>query len=362
MMRTTRTRRTLLLCVLISLLGKSQGFTTRSASSVSVRAPILRSSSTTVNSVSETVPLQASNTNELLPLRRGSTVALITPLKENGDVHEEDLRNLIRWHVESGTDNLCLLGTTGEASSLNMEERATVLKIGVEEAKGRVPIMVGTGTIDPIQVKAMTQQAYDMGADAALVVTPYYVKPPQRCLLQHMIDAADWNLLPVVVYNIPGRSIVDMTDESLAICAQHSNIAALKDATGDLNRVSNLKQLLSNANVADDDFLLYSGDDSSSLDFVTKGGHGCISVSANVVPALMHKIMTQPDDAVTQNWNTPLQKMHQDLFIEASPMPVKYALKQMGRISTDICRKPLDRLDTSYESVVREALQQANVL
>jgi len=356
-MRTTGTLFLLCVVVIISLIERSQGFTSELSRRSSFRTPITVRSSTAVKSEAST--LQASNTNELLPLRRGSTVALITPLKENGDIHEEDLRNLIRWHVESGTDNLCLLGTTAEASSMNMEDRATVLRIGVEEAKGKVPMMVGTGTIDPVKVKAMTQQAADMGADAALVVTPYYVKPPQRCLVQHMIDAADWNLLPVVVYNIPGRSIVDMTDESLAICAQHSNIAALKDATGDLDRVSSLKALLKDANVADDDFLLYSGDDSSSLDFVNRGGHGCISVSANVVPALMHKIMTQPEDA--KEWNTPLMKMHSDLFIEASPMPVKYALKLMGRISSDICRKPLDRLDAQYESAIQEALKQANV-
>lgn len=288
-------------------------------------------------------------------MRRGSSVALITPYTSDNKINEPELRNLIRWHVESGTDNLCLLGTTAEASCMTMEERATVIKIGVEEAKGRVPLLVGTGTINPNSVKTMTQQAVDLGADAALVVSPYYVKPPQRCLVQHMIDSADWDLLPVVMYNIPGRSVVDMTDESLAMCAEHPNIVGLKDATGDLSRVQSFRNLHSDPN-----FLLYSGDDSSSCEFIKLGGDGCISVTANIVPDRMHQIMTLPSEQAA-SLNTPLNSLHTTLFCEGSPMPVKWVMQQMGLISSAQCRKPLDRLDPVFEPALRQAMSEAKL-
>lgn len=289
-------------------------------------------------------------------MRRGSSVAFITPFTTENKLNEAEIRNLIRWHVESGTDNLCLLGTTAEAAVMTMEERARVITIGVEEAKGRVPLLIGTGTIDPVAVKSMTQQATDLGADAALVVAPYYVKPPQRCLVQHMIDAADWDLLPIVMYNIPGRSVVDMTDESLAMCAEHPNIVGLKDATGDLSRVQSFRNLHSDPN-----FLLYSGDDSSSCEFIQRGGDGCISVTANIVPDRMHQIMTLPAEEAAAV-NAPLTKLHADLFCDANPMPAKWVMEQMGLISSAQCRKPLDRLDPSLEPALRQAMQEAQLL
>ena len=156
-------------------------------------------------------------------MQQGSSCAIITPMTENGTIDIPSLRNLLHYHLDSGTDNLCILGTTGEASVLSMNERAKVLTTAVEEVKGKIPILAGTGTINPIHVREMTQQAIDLGCDASLVVTPYYVKPPQRGLIKHFSDMADLGL-PVVMYNIPGRSKVDLTPESTAICAEHPNI------------------------------------------------------------------------------------------------------------------------------------------
>mmetsp|Transcript_12285 Transcript_12285/g.18025 ORF Transcript_12285/g.18025 Transcript_12285/m.18025 type:complete len:352 (-) Transcript_12285:104-1159(-) len=351
-MSTTRT--ILYICATVLLLGGSEAFTAPPSSNI--RSSLV--SSTACNVVAEAVsPLYASNANELLPMRRGSSVAFITPFTQDNKIHESEIRQLIRWHVESGTDNLCLLGTTAEAACLTMEERARIITIGVEEAKGKVPLLIGTGTINPVHVKEMTMQAKDLGADAALVVAPYYVKPPQRCLVQHMIDAADWDLLPIVMYNIPGRSVVDMTDESLAQCAEHPNIVGLKDATGDLSRVQRFRQLHSDPN-----FLLYSGDDSTSCEFINQGGDGCISVTANIVPDRMHEIMTLQERSQATALDAPLQQLHADLFSDANPMPAKWVMEQMGLLSSAQCRKPLDRMDAALEPALRQAMQNAQLL
>jgi 4-hydroxy-tetrahydrodipicolinate synthase len=246
-------------------------------------------------------------------MKRGSSCAIITPMTYTGAIDISSLRNLLQFHLASGTDNLCILGTTGEASVLSMEERARVLAVAVEEVKGRIPILAGTGTIDPIHVKEMTLQAMDIGCDASLVVTPYYVKPPQRCLIQHFTDMADIGL-PIVMYNIPGRAKVDLTPESTAICAQHDNIVGLKDATGDLDRVEKIRSL-----VGDNPFLLYSGDDGTSAEFVMRGGDGCISVTANVAPEEIRDLMMASlngDAESVEKINGPLLGLHKKLFVE----------------------------------------------
>ena len=171
-----------------------------------------------------------------MPMQQGSSCAIITPMLDTGKIDLNSLRNLLQYHLDSGTDNLCILGTTGEASVMSMDERAQVLKTAVEMVKGKMPILAGCGTINPNNVKEMTKQAIDLGCDASLLVTPYYVKPPQRGLIKHFSDMADLGL-PVVMYNIPGRAKVDLTPESTAILAEHPNIVGLKDATGDLDRV-----------------------------------------------------------------------------------------------------------------------------
>lgn len=279
-------------------------------------------------------------------------------MTSTGDVHVPNLRSLLQYHVESGTDNLCILGTTGEAAVMSMDERQLILQTAVEECKGKIPIMAGCGTINPTAVKAMTQQAIDIGCDANLLVTPYYVKPPQRGMIKMFTQMADMGL-PVVLYNIPGRASINLEDASVATCAEHENIVGLKDATGDLSRLESLRPMVG------EDFLLYSGDDSSSLEFVKKGGDGCISVTANIAAPVMHQVMASAlggDFEKADKLNEPLTGLHKQLFCEPSPMPVKWAAVRMGMIDTKLCRLPLDTLDPKFEPQVEEALKAAGLV
>lgn len=275
-----------------------------------------------------------------------------------GEIHVENLRSLLRFHLQEGTDNLCMLGTTGEASVMSMAERELVLKTTVEEVKGKIPILVGTGTLNPEKVRIMTQQAIDLGADACLVVSPYYVKPPQRGLIRHFTSIADMGL-PLVIYNIPGRTGVDLLDENIAICSQHDNVIGVKDATGKLERVDNLRRLV------DDKFLLYSGDDATSLEFCLRGGDGCISVTANLAPRAMHAVMAAALERRTQDandYNAPLLGLHDKLFVESNPIPVKWCAKRIGLIDTAFCRPPLDELDPKFVPVMEDVLKSAGLL
>lgn len=308
--------------------------------------------------------LKASNANEIMPMKRGTSVAIVTPMNaDTGKVDFDDLRRLLRYHVDAGTDNLCILGTTGEASVLTEKEKEDVLKIAVEEVKGIMPILVGTGTIDPTKIKAATQQARDLGCDAALVVTPYYVKPPQRALVNHFMTVADWDILPVVPYNVPGRTGVNMMDENLALISQHPNIVALKDATGDVDRLVNLRKLL--AEQQNTDFLLYSGDDGTTIDFIARGGDGCISVTANVAAKQLREAVhaALAGDVETANkLNEPLVDLHQKLFVEANPIPAKWAAAHLGLIKSAYARPPLCEMDDKYAPEVTAALIAAGVL
>jgi 4-hydroxy-tetrahydrodipicolinate synthase len=294
-----------------------------------------------------------------MPMKQGSSCAIITPMTNEGKLDIPSLRKLLKFHLASETDNLCILGTTGEASVLNMEERAQVLTTAVEEVKGKIPILAGTGTIKPEAVREMTLQAIELGCDASLVVTPYYVKPPQRGLIKHFTDMADIGL-PVVMYNIPGRSQVDLSVESTVICAQHPNIIGLKDATGDLDRVQQIRQSLA----AEDDLLLYSGEDGTSSEFVMRGGDGCISVTANVAPKAIHDLMMASlagNAELAKNINKPMLDLHKKLFVESNPIPVKYAAWRMGLISTPYCRPPLSNLDAKYYNDVETAMEAAGL-
>ena len=293
-----------------------------------------------------------------VPMKAGSTCALVTPFTPTGDIDVEALRGLLRFHVEGETDGLCVLGTTGEAAVMTMAERETVLKIVVEEVKGKIPILVGTGTIDPAHVKEMTLQAIDLGCDASLVVTPYYVKPPQRGLVKHMLSMADLGL-PVVIYNVPGRSGSDMKPESIALCADHPNIIGVKEATGDVGRVQELRDLTG------DKLLLLSGDDGTDAEFTLKGGDGCISVTANLAPKQKHDLMMAAlagDKDEVERIGAPLRDLNGKLFCEANPIHVKWAMKRIGKIPTGYCRPPLDELDGDFQPIVEEALRTAGLI
>lgn len=298
------------------------------------------------------------------PMRQGSYVALITPMTPTGQIDFNTLRSLLQWHLESGTDGLCILGTTGEAAVMTMAERKAVLDIAVEEVKGKIPILVGTGTIDPEHVKEQTLQAIDCGCDASLVVTPYYVKPPQRALVKHMETMADLGL-PVCIYNVPGRTGIDMLPESIAQVAGHPNIVAVKEATGDVSRVARIQEACVANGVAKDKLLLLSGDDGSTDEFVLGGGDGCISVTANVAPARMHNLMMaalKKDTEEVERINAPLRRLHQDEFCEANPIPIKWAVKRMGKIDCAYLRPPLDELSPDFHGLLEDALQEAGLL
>ena len=329
-----------------------------------VSPQITSSSQLAVSSVTTPLAAVGSNANERTPMRQGSYVALVTPMDPTGKIDFNNLRSILQFHLESGTDGLCILGTTGEASVLTMDERKAVLDVAVEEVKGKIPILVGCGTIDPEHVKEQTLQAIDCGCDASLIVTPYYVKPPQRALQKHMVAMADLGL-PVCIYNVPGRTGVDMTPESIGAVAGHPNIVAVKEATGDVSRVAKIHEACEANGVPKDQLLLFSGDDGSTDEFVLGGGDGCISVTANVAPARMHNLMMaalKKDTEEVERINAPLRRLHQDEFCEANPIPIKWALKRMGKINNAYLRPPLDELSPDFHGLVEDAMKEAGLL
>jgi 4-hydroxy-tetrahydrodipicolinate synthase len=296
-----------------------------------------------------------------MPMRKGSTVALLTPFTTEGKIDIPCLEKLVQLHVDEGTDNLCILGTTAEASTMSMEERELSLSTIVKVAKGKLPIIVGTGTINPNAVKAMTQQAIDLGADANLLVTPYYVKPPQRALIRHFSEIADMGL-PVLLYNVPGRTACDIEDKTLVTLAEHEFIVGVKDATGDMGRLASLKKGLGSE---DANFLKLSGDDGSTLDFCLQGGDGCVSVTANLAPRRMHDAVEaaiRGDAELANKLNEPLVMLHNNLFVESNPIPAKWAASRMGLMENAFCRLPLDEMDPQYNGLIEKALKAAGLI
>jgi 4-hydroxy-tetrahydrodipicolinate synthase len=296
-----------------------------------------------------------------MPLKKGSTVALITPFTNDGKIDIPCLEKLIEMHIEQRTDNLCVLGTTAEAAVMTMDERALVLTTIANIAKGKIPLLVGTGTINPDSVKSMTQQAIDLGADANLVVNPYYVKPPQRGLIRHFSEIADLGL-PTILYNVPSRTGSSIADETVVTLSEHENIVGIKDATGDLTRLASLKKLLGDR---DADFLKYSGDDGTTEEFVLQGGDGCISVTANIAPGKVRDVVHAAllgDAEKVKELNDPLRLLHKNLFAESNPIPTKWAAKRIGLVNTAYCRPPLDEMDPQYEGLIEEALRSAGLL
>jgi len=293
-----------------------------------------------------------------MALPAGSLVALVTPMTDDGQVDIPTMRELLRWHKAEGTDGVVILGTTGEASTLTDGEKAEVMAAAREEIGGELPIVVGTGTISTQGTIAATKQAKLFGADAALVVTPYYVKPSQAGLLQHFTAIADASELPIVLYNVPGRTGVDMSVETTVALSRHPMIAGLKDATGDNTRVGPMRAIIG------DDFRLYSGEDAMAREYVLQGGDGVISVTANVAPAAVAKVMATAasrDATASEAADAPLASLHRDLFCEANPIPVKWALAKMGKTKGGI-RLPLAELGLDYHGRVQAALQQGRCI
>lgn len=289
---------------------------------------------------------------------RGSMVAMITPMKGDGAVDQVALKGLIEFHVEQGTDAIVMAGTTGESATLMFDEHIEVIHSAIEIAAGRIPIIAGTGANSTQEAIDLTSAAKEAGADACLLVTPYYNKPTQEGLYLHFRSIAEAADVPQILYNVPGRTACDMSDETVIRLSKIPNIVGLKDATGDLGRIMGV------LGKVEDGFLLLSGDDATGMEFMLSGGHGVISVTSNVAPAAMHEMCEYAlagNRAAAEAMNNRLLGLHRNLFVEANPIPVKWAMAEMGRCEAGI-RLPLTWLSESCHDDVRVAMQRAGVL
>jgi 4-hydroxy-tetrahydrodipicolinate synthase len=288
---------------------------------------------------------------------KGSIVALVTPFKD-GAVDENAFRSLVDWHIAEGTAGLVPCGTTGESPTLSHDEHKRVTEICIEQAGGRVPVIAGTGSNSTDEAVELTVHAKEAGADAALVVTPYYNKPTQAGLYAHFKAVHDATGIPIVIYNIPGRSVVDMSVETMVELAKLPNIVGVKDATSDLNRP------MLTRNACGPDFCQLSGEDGTAIPFLAGGGVGCISVTANILPRMcadMQNAWAAGDVATAQDLQYKLMPVHSALFCETSPGPVKYALELMGKCSAEM-RLPMVDVAPATKDRVKAALQGVGAL
>jgi 4-hydroxy-tetrahydrodipicolinate synthase len=287
----------------------------------------------------------------------GSIVALVTPMHENEQLDWNSLDGLIEFHIDQQTDAIVAVGTTGESSTLNENEHCEVIARIVKQVAGRVPVIAGTGSNSTQEAIALTRKAAEVGADACLLVTPYYNKPTQEGLYLHYKAIAEAVDIPQILYNVPSRTHCDLLPETVIRLASISNIIGLKEATGELERIDQLRS------GCPDSFLLYSGDDATACEFCLLGGHGVISVTANVAPRLMHnmvKAATAGNRNQAESLDAGLEALHTDLFIESNPIPVKWAVHEMGLMPVGI-RLPLTRLSRDFEQTVLAAMQSAVV-
>jgi 4-hydroxy-tetrahydrodipicolinate synthase len=294
----------------------------------------------------------------------GSIVAIVTPMHQDGSLDLVAFRGLIDFHIEQGTDGIVVVGTTGESPTVNVEEHELLIAEAVKHAAGRIPIIAGTGansTAEAIELAAFSKKA---GADASLTVVPYYNKPTQEGMYQHFKAIAEAVDMPHILYNVPGRTVADMSNDTVLRLAQIPNIVGIKDATGDIERGSDLLQRAALLKRTHGDFAVYSGDDASTLALLLLGAHGTISVTANVAPRLMHDMCIAAlngEVARAREINFRLLGLHRNLFVEANPIPVKWAVARMGRMN-NILRLPLTPLSQDVHQVVEEAMRQAGVL
>ncbi len=287
----------------------------------------------------------------------GSMVALVTPMHADGSVDQVSLAKLVEFHVENGTDAIVVMGTTGESATLNEKEHCQTIKQVVDFSNNRIPVIAGTGANSTSEAIDLTQCAMSAGADACLLVTPYYNKPTQEGLYQHFKKVAETVAIPQILYNVPGRTAVDMLPETVARLAGISNIVGIKEATGDLSRG---QQIMDECG---DKLDVYSGDDATAMELILSGARGDISVTANVAPKAMHEMCTAAlagDRESATVINERLQALHNKLFVESNPIPVKWALYEMGMIPEGI-RLPLTILNEQYHDVVRDAIKQASL-
>jgi 4-hydroxy-tetrahydrodipicolinate synthase len=288
---------------------------------------------------------------------RGSFTALVTPF-QNGSVDEKAFRALVAWQIDEGTNGLVPVGTTGESPTLSHDEHKLVVEWCVAEARGRVPVIAGAGSNSTREAIDLAQHAEEAGADAVLVVTPYYNKPTQEGLYQHFKAINDAIGIPIFIYNIPARSVVDMSVDTMKRLSELKNIVGVKDATANLVRVSQQRAALG------PDFIQLSGEDATALGFMAHGGQGCISVTSNVAPRLCSEFQSaclRGDYAAALKLQDKLMPLHQNLFIETSPAPVKYALSLVGKCD-DALRLPMVTLSDKSKTAVREAMVHAGLI
>ena len=289
---------------------------------------------------------------------KGSNVALITPMFGDGAVDYDALNNLIDFHIDAGTSSIVSVGTTGESATVGVKEHLKIIKHTIQYAARRIPIIAGTGANSTSEAIELTQEAKNLGADACLLVTPYYNKPTQEGLFHHFKLIADSVDIDQILYNVPGRTAVNMSVETTARLSEISNIIGIKDATGDLTIIRELVKS------CPEDFLLLTGDDATALDFLLLGGHGGISVTANVTPKELQKVYMTAiagNAEVARQANKELANLHQNLFIESNPIPVKWALHKMGLCSKGI-RLPLLELSSEFRPVIENDLKELNLL
>ncbi|WP_018077410.1 4-hydroxy-tetrahydrodipicolinate synthase [Thiobacillus denitrificans] len=288
----------------------------------------------------------------------GSLVAIVTPMTDDGALDLDALRRLIDWHIAAGTDGIVIVGTTGESPTVSYDEHCLLIRTTVEQAAGRVPVIAGTGANSTSEAIELTECAKRAGAQAGLSVVPYYNKPTQEGLYQHYRKIAEAVDLPLILYNVPGRTVADLANDTTLRLAEVPGIVGVKDASGNIERASDLLRR------APADFALYSGDDATALPFMLLGGHGVISVTANVAPQLMHEMCVAAFEGNlprARELNNRLLPLHSKLFVEANPIPVKWACAELGLIRPAL-RLPLTPLSTGLHDTLRDAMRHAGLM
>ncbi len=289
---------------------------------------------------------------------QGSIVALVTPMDNDGNVDKDSLKKLVEFHIEQGTDSIVAMGTTGESATLDENEHCEVIKWVVEYVAGRIPVIAGTGANSTTEAILLSQRAKEVGADACLLVTPYYNKPTQEGLFLHYKAIAEAVDIPQILYNVPGRTACDMLPETIGRLSAIDNIVGVKEATGELDRLTEIRKLCGQ------NFAIYSGDDETSREFCLLGGNGSITVSGNVAPNLVHQMITAAingDRETAESIDAKLIGLHQKLFVQSNPIPVKWAVAEMGLMQKGI-RLPMTWLTEDCFEVVGNAMRQAEVI
>jgi 4-hydroxy-tetrahydrodipicolinate synthase len=289
---------------------------------------------------------------------QGSIVAIVTPMHADGSLDLPGLRKLIDWHIAEGTDGIVIVGTTGESPTVTVEEHCELIKVAVEHTARRIPVIAGTGGNSTAEAIELTHYARKVGADASLQVVPYYNRPTQEGMYLHFRKIAESVDLPVILYNVPGRTVADMSNETMLRLAKVPGIVGVKEATGNIGRGTDLMRL------APDSFIVYSGDDPTAMALMLCGAKGNISVTANVAPRAMHELCAaaiRGDVAAAIKINDRVLPLHNRLFVEPNPVPVKWAMQQMGLIESGM-RLPLAPLAAEYHDTVRAALRESGVL